>query len=142
MWGGYPYYPYIVSDREKLAKYVGEKPWDPHLRSTHAVTGYHIHAKDGDIGHVEDFVIDDETWAIRYLVIDTKNWWPGKSVLVSPSWIQRVSWDESKVFVNLTRESIKRSPEYSEETLLTRDYETGLHSHYQYPGYWVEELAA
>ena len=139
MWG---YYPYIVRDREKWRESAqGEKTWDPHLRSTHAVSGYHIQAMDGEIGHVEDFIIDDETWAIRYLIIDTQNWWPGKKVLVSPQWIERVSWGESKVFVNLSRETIKQSPEYTEESLLTRDYESGLHQHYNRKGYWVDERA-
>ena len=143
MWGAYPSYPYIVRDREKWREPTqGEKAWDPHLRSTQDVSGYHIQAADGDIGHVEDFIIDDETWAIRYLIIDTRNWWPGKKVLVSPQWIERVSWSESKVFVNVSRETIKQSPEYTEESLLTRDYETGLHRHYNRQGYWVDEPAA
>ena len=81
---------------------------------------YDIQATDGELGHVGDFVVDDQTWAIRYLVIDTRNWSPGKKVLVSPKWIERVSWDESKVFVNLSRETIKKSPEYTEESLLNR----------------------
>jgi len=143
MWGAYPSYPYIVRDREKWREPTqGEKAWDPHLRSTQDVSGYHIQAADGDIGHVEDFIIDDETWAIRYLIVDTQNWWPGKKVLVSPQWIERVSWSESTVFVNLTREAIKQSPEYTEESLLTRDYETGLHRHYDRQGYWIEDPAA
>ena len=100
------------------------------MRSTQDVTGHHIQAQDGEIGHVADFIIDDETWAIRYLVIDTKNWWAGKHVLISPQWIERVSWGEMKVFVNLSRENIKRAPEYTEGALLTREYETGLHRHY------------
>jgi hypothetical protein len=120
----------------------GEKAWDPHLRSTQEVTGNHIQATDGEIGHVEDFIVDDETWAIRYLIIDTRNWWPGKKVLVSPQWIERVSWSESKVFVNLSRESIWQSPEYTEESLLTRDYESRLHRHYNRRGYWVDETTA
>lgn len=140
MWGGYPY---IERDREKWKRSIqGEKAWDPHLRSTHEVNGYHIQAEDGEIGHVDDFIIDDDTWAIRYLVIDTRNWWPGKKVLVSPQWIERVSWSESKVFVNLFRESIGQSPEYSEESLLTRDYEARLHRHYDRQGYWVDETNA
>ena len=139
VWGSYPY---IVRDREKWeASNQGKKAWDPHLRSTHDVSGHHVQAADGEIGHVEDFIIDDETWAIRYLIIDTRNWWPGKKVLVSPQWIERVSWRESKVFVNLSRETIKQSPEYTEESLLTRDYETGLHRHYNRQGYWVDEPA-
>jgi hypothetical protein len=136
MWGSNPF---IERDREKCKKTTkGEKAWDPHLRSTHEVTGYHIQAADGEIGHVEDFIIEDETWAIRYLVIDTRNWWPGTKVLVSQKWIERVSWSESKVFVNLSRESIRLSPEYTEESLLTRDYETRLHRHYNRQGYWVD----
>jgi hypothetical protein len=144
-WGG-PYMwganPYIERDREKWREYTpGEKAWDPHLRSTNEVSGYTIQAADGDIGHVEDFIVDDETWAIRYLIIDTRNWWPGKKVLVAPQWIERVSWSESKVFFNLPRETIRQSPEYSEESLLTRDYENRLHRHYNRNGYWVYEPA-
>jgi sporulation protein YlmC with PRC-barrel domain len=119
-----------------------KKAWDAHLRSTHDVSGRHIQATDGEIGHVEDFIIDDETWAIRYLIVDTKNWWPGKKVLVSPQWIERVSWSESKVFVNLSCETIKQSPEYRDDSVLTRDYETGLYRHYDRPGYWIDEPVA
>jgi len=119
--------------------YAGlENKGDPHLRSTQAVTGYHIQALDGEIGHVADFIIDEKTWAIRYLVIDTKNWWAGRHVLVSPQWIERVSWEESKVFVNLSREIIRSSPEFSPETL-SREYETELHQHYNRQGYWADE---
>ena len=140
MWGAYHS---IERNREKWGKFNrGEKAWDRHLRSTHAVSGYHIQALDGEIGHVEDFILDDETWAIRYLVVGTRNWWPGKRVLVSSQWIERVSWNESKVFINLDRETIKQSPEYTEESRLNRDYEIGLHRHYNRKGYWIDELAA
>lgn len=140
MWG---YYPNIVRDSKDWKKASQEeKTWDSHLRSANEVSGYHLQANDGEIGHVEDFIIDEETWAIRYLIIDTKNWWPGKKVLVSPEWINRVSWDESKVFINLSRETIKQSPEYTEESLLTRDYETKLHRHYNRHEYWLDEPVA
>ncbi len=138
MWGAYPF---IVHAREEgKVSPPDEKERDSHLRSTQAVSGYHIEAADGSIGHVEDFIIDDATWAIRYLVVDTRNWWPGKKVLVSPQWIERVSWSESKVFVDLSRETIKQSPEYTEESLLTREYETRLHGHYNRAGYWGDEV--
>lgn len=117
------------------------KEWDLHLRSTQDVSGHHVQAEDGEIGHVDDFVIDDETWAIRYLVINTSNWWQGKKVLISPRWIQRVSWNESKVFLNLSREAIKQAPEYSDQELLDRDYESKLHLHYNLHGYWLDEMA-
>jgi hypothetical protein len=135
-WG----YPYLVCDPVKVRDSVRiEKEQDCHLRSTDEVDGYRIQAADGEIGHVEDFIIDDENWAIRYLIIDARNFWSGKKVLVSPKWIERVSWSESKVFVNLSRDTIKQSPEYTEESLLTRDYEDRLHRHYNRQGYWVDE---
>jgi uncharacterized protein YrrD len=115
---------------------------DSHLRSAYIVSGYLINAMDGEIGHIEDFIIDDESWAIRYLAIETQNWWPGKHVLVSAKWIERVSWGEGKVFVNLSKESIRQSPEYTANLLLTRDYENKLHRHYNLQGYWSDELAA
>ncbi len=142
-WGGsytWGFYPYIERDHEKWRQFnQGGEEWDPNLRSTRDVTGYHIQATDGEIGHVEDFVIDDETWAIRYLIIATRNWLPGQKVLVSPRWIDRVSWDESKVYVSIARETIKESPNYVEGALLTRDYEDALHRHYHREGYWVDE---
>lgn len=137
MWGAYPY---LVRDpNERNTPAETEHSWDPHLRSTDAVTGHHIQATDGEIGHVVDFIIDDETWAIRYLVVDTRNWWPGKKVLVSPKWIERVSWSELKVFVKLSREAVKASPEYTDEGLITREYESGLFRHYGRDGYWSHE---
>jgi uncharacterized protein YrrD len=137
-WG---YYPYIERDRVKWKQNnPGEKAWDHHLRSCHEVTGYHIDAEDGEIGHVEDFIIDDETWEIRYLVVNTSNWWAGKKVLISPLWIERVSWSERKVVIDLTRQAIKLSPEFTDKSLVDRDYETNLYGHYDRRGYWVDEL--
>ena len=139
MWGPSPY---ITHNKIRKDSDQKNERWDHHLRSTHEVNNYNIQATDGEIGHVEDFVIDDETWAIRYLIIDTRNWWPGKKVLVSTKWIDRVIWSELGVFINLSREAIKQSPEYTDESLLTRDYEIGLHRHYNRQGYWADELAA
>jgi uncharacterized protein YrrD len=136
-WGDYPY---IVHDDEiRIISTSFNSTGDAHLRSTHDVRGYHIQATDGEIGHVDDFIIDDETWAIRYLVIDTRNWLPGKKVLVSPLWIDRVSWHDSKVFANLLREDIVQSPEYTDWSILTREFEVDLYQHYKRQGYWVVE---
>ena len=148
-WGG-PYYPSypstwgiypnIVRDHETMGKDTqDEKRWDLNLRSTKAVDGYHIQTADGEIGHVEDFIIDDEMWAIRYLIIDTRNWWPGKKVLLSPKWIESISWDESKVFVKISCDAIKQSPAYIDGSMIDRDYESKLHGHYNRQGYWVDE---
>jgi hypothetical protein len=118
------------------------KEWNPHLRSTLAVSDYTIQATDGELGRVEDFIIDEKTWAIRYMVVDTNSWWPGKQVLISSQWIDKVSWDLSKVFVNLSKEVIRHSPEYSQTALITREYETKLHGHFSRQGYWVEPIPA
>lgn len=104
---------------------------DPHLRSTKNVKGYHIHAKDGEIGHVEDFIIDEEKWDLCYLVVNTHNWIPGKKVLIVPHWIKRINWDESMVFVNLFRESIKNSPEFDASQPMSNEYETEFYKHYK-----------
>jgi len=114
---------------------------DPHLRSTKDVDGHTIQALDGEVGHVEDFVIDDEDWSIRYLIVGTRNWWPGKKVLIATQSIDRISWQDSSVYLRLQRETIQKSPEYSEGLLISRDYEAKLHRHYELEEYWQEELA-
>ena len=115
---------------------------DPHLRSTSTVTGYYIQATDGDIGHVEDFLVEDGSWAIRYVEVDTRNWWPGKHVLVSPDWITGVDWYDSKVHVDLTCDAIKNSPEYDSSLPLDREYEARLYEAYRRPRYWDKRSAA
>ena len=76
------------------------------LHKAKTLNGYKLDSLDGEMGHVNGFLFDDRHWAIRYLVVSTRNWWPGKKVLVSPQWIERLSWPESKVVINLTREAI------------------------------------
>jgi len=112
---------------------------DSHLRSSDRVTGYYIDASDGEIGHLNGFVMDDEAWAIRYIEVATRNWWPGKKVLVSPAWIDLVSWETSKVHVGLSREVIRNAPEYLESMPVSRDYENQLYFHYGLPPYWLNE---
>jgi hypothetical protein len=85
---------------------------DVHLRSVEAVTGYHIHASDGEIGHVEDFLVEDADWSIHYLVVDTKNWWPGKKVLVSSRSAGEIDWMDRLVNLDVDRQRIKDSPAY------------------------------
>ena len=110
---------------------------DVHLRSSANVRGYDIQATDDSIGHVDDFVFDDESWAIRYLVIDTRNWWPGgKKVLVGVHWIDGINWADRTVQVKLSREQIKGSPAYDEGEHVNRDYEERLHEAYDRKGYW------
>ncbi len=111
---------------------------DAHLRSQNAVTGYKIQGPDGEIGKVESFLIDDLTWTIRYVEASTRSWWPGGKVLISPEWIERISWVDSTVDAGLTREAVKSAPSYSHDRPVTRDYEDLLHRHYGHPPYWQE----
>ena len=140
MWGVYPY---ILLGREKIIDSIqSDKTLDPNLSSIFEIIGYNIQAVDGEIGHISDFIIDGETWAIRYIIIATQNWWLEKIIILSPKWIEQVNWSESKIFTNLSQEEIKHSPEYFEESLLIRDYESTVHQHYNRQGYWVDENAA
>jgi hypothetical protein len=109
---------------------------DPNLRSCTAVIGYHIHATDGEVGHVEGFLIDVETWAIRYLVVNTSNWWLGHRMLIAPQWISGVHWSDQTVTVDLDREAVKAAPPYDPSAALDRQRETGLYTHYGRPPYW------
>ncbi len=109
---------------------------DPHLRSTKEVAGYGIHAGEDEIGHVEDFIVDDEGWVIRYVAVDTRNWLPGKKVLVSPQWTSRISWSEKGIFVDLAGEEIKTAPEWGPNDPIDRAYEAELHAHYGRTPYW------
>ncbi len=108
----------------------GDEATNPHLRSTDRVTGYNIKATDGEIGDVEDFIIDDNTWKIDFMLVDTGNWFPGKKVLISPRWIKEVNWEDSTVIVNATEEQVKNSPEYQPSQQLSESYESNLHSYY------------
>ncbi|MEI6580213.1 MAG: PRC-barrel domain-containing protein, partial [Eubacteriales bacterium] len=110
------------------------------LHSTDNVSGRKIQASDGEIGHINDFIIDDEAWVIRYLVINTQNWWPGKKVLISPKWIDHIGSDEFIVYFNVLRDAVKHSLEYTDETELNREYEHGLHKHYERKGYWDDSI--
>jgi len=106
---------------------------NPHLRSASEVSHYRIRATDGEIGHAFDFLIDDRTWDIRYLIVDTKNWLPGKKVVISPWWITEVNWLESEIAVDLATETIKRSPDYDPEVPWSVDYAGRLHDYYGRP---------
>jgi hypothetical protein len=114
---------------------------ESHLRGTREVTGYHIEAIDGKLGHVENFIMDDETWAIRYLVVNTSNWGLGRKLLVAPNWVERVSWEDSKVAVDLSLLTLKNSPEFDETKPITRDYEHRLYEYYQRSAYWLPKVS-
>ena len=130
--GGYmPTPPSAESTRRKEELAEGrQKPDDPHLRSIAEVTGYHVHATDGEIGHIEDFLVEDADWSIRYLVVDTKNWWPAKKVLISPRSAKAIDWTEKLVDLDVDRQRVKDSPPYDASMTLDPAYEKKFHTHY------------
>jgi uncharacterized protein YrrD len=95
---------------------------DKHLHSTQAVTGYHIQAADDTIGHVSSFLVDNRSWTIRELVVETGHWYSYKEILISPGTIERISYEDSKVFVNLTKADIKRTAENVPATVSARNH--------------------
>jgi sporulation protein YlmC with PRC-barrel domain len=121
------------------AEVQGRQKGDPHLRSGNAVMNYHIEATDGGMGQVKSLLIDEETWAIRYLVVETSNWWLGQQVLIAPQWIQAISWSDATIAVKVTRQAVKDAPRYDPSAPLRRDHEMSLHQHYGRPGYWADE---
>lgn len=113
-------------DREEI-----EIPEDPHLRSSSEVEGYRFEGRDGRLGHVQDFIVSDESWAIRYLEIDTRPWWPGgKKVLLATQWVNDVSWQERKLRADVSRDTVKEAPEYDESAPITETYQNELAQHY------------
>jgi hypothetical protein len=132
--GGYvPISPVIVSiqrEREEHLADMRHNRDEPHLRSIAAVTGYHLHATDGDIGHVEDFLIEEADWSIHYLIVDTKNWWPAKKVLISPHSARTIDWPQRLVNLDVDRQRVKDSPSYDASMTLDRAYEKKFHAHY------------
>lgn len=151
MWGGGEY-PFMLlpgyngnmpatatleeSDRVRASREMRQRDNNPHLRSCKAVVGYHIHASDGEIGYVQSMLVDEESWAIRYLVVNTSNWWLGHDVLVSPQWIKHIDWAEQTVTVDMTRETLKLAPTYDPAYPLAREMEMAVYKHYGRAGYW------
>lgn len=103
---------------------------DPNLRSVAEISGYHIHASDGEIGHLSDVLIEDSDWSLRYLIVNTSNWWQGKEVLISPRSTQSIRWTEHLIYLGVNRDHIRTSPEYDASSPMTTDFETAMVSHY------------
>jgi hypothetical protein len=136
LWGMGPYPGLLATGRWDGPAAEHANDGDVHLRSADEVRGYHIQGTDDAIGHVEDFIVDDETWAVRYLVVDTSNWWFGKKVLIAPAWASGVSWYKREVHVAMTRQAIKDSPEWNASSEIERDFETRLYDYHGRPVYW------
>jgi hypothetical protein len=115
------------------------REYDHHLRSSGAVTGYNMEATDGELGHLQGMLIDTESWAIRYLIVNTSNWWLGHLVLIAPQWIKEVSWDNEKMYVDMTQQQIKDAPIFDPALPFSREHEEGIHRHYERNGYWEDD---
>jgi hypothetical protein len=103
---------------------------DPHLRSIEAITGYHIHAIDGEIGHVEDFLLEDTGWSIRYITVDTRNWWPGERVLISPRSVREIDWAGRLLHLNVNRQKVKDGPPYNPTVTVDGAYDEAFLTYY------------
>lgn len=120
----------------EIKKSEEEPKGNPNLRSATEVIGYNISASDDSIGHVVNFIFDQDKWLIRYLVAATKNFLPGKKVLIALPWIKNISWEESSVNVDLKKEQIKNSPVYDPDVQIDKDYEEKLYKHYDREWFW------
>jgi sporulation protein YlmC with PRC-barrel domain len=131
---GFPYdWTGPAISRDPLAGFGGG---DPHLRSAQAMTGYHVRAVDGEIGQVEDFLVETESWAIRYVVVRSGHRLDGHHVLVSPEWVTRVSWEGRRLETDLSHEALRDAPGYDRSRRPDRAYEGRLHEHHRRPPYW------
>jgi hypothetical protein len=107
---------------------------DPRLRSSKEVTGYDAQASDGDIGHIEDFLFDDRSWQIHYVVVDTRDWLPGRLVMVSPQWIDSIDWSRRRARFKVSREAVESSPPYQPGHGLSGEHVRRVQRHF---GGWI-----
>jgi hypothetical protein len=143
LWGGGPY-PEVEAPGDRDGATAAGLPTssthaDGHLRSGKAVSGYHVHALDGDIGQAQGLLVDERSWAVRFLFVRTGHWWHGHTVLLAPEWIERVIWKESALYVDLTRAQVLGAPNYNPGSDFDREQEIGVYGHYGRPGYWAAD---
>ena len=134
-----PVHPDTLSPfKESAAETHPEEPEsETSLHSFREIEGYSIEATDGSIGHVEDFIADPVDWKLRYLVVDTRKWLPGKKVLVGLNWLRSISFPDRSARIDLQREQIRKGPLYDPDGSLDRAYEDRLHDYYNLPRYWI-----
>ncbi|MGD2073888.1 MAG: PRC-barrel domain-containing protein [Gammaproteobacteria bacterium] len=133
LWGAYPDPSGIVHPVPGASELPEPESGQGHLRSVNELHGYQVHSSDDEFGMVEDFVVDDHSWAIEWLVVDTRRWLPGRKVLVSPEWTESVDWVERRVDFAVTSEQIKNSPDYDPGAPINREYEANLYDFYGRP---------
>jgi hypothetical protein len=106
-----------------------------HLHGVAAIKGYAVHALDGDIGHVDNVLADDTNWEIRYLIIATRNWWPGKIVRLAPYAAKDIDWFGQRINMNVSRDQVRSAPVWDPLALVDEAREDELHRHFGWPGY-------
>jgi hypothetical protein len=109
---------------------------ESHVLSVKEMIGETITATDGDVGHLADLLVDLRDWKVRYAVVDTRNWLPGKQVCVSIACVEWVDHVKDRVGIGLSKEKIKNSPEYNPVVPMTEAYQVVLHDYYGWPKYW------
>ncbi len=129
-----PAYFGLEIDSERRSDVVDEPDGDPHLRSVVEVIGYHINALDGDIGHVENFVVDNDDWSLQYLIVDTSDWWFGKRVLIAMQAVKGVEWPDRHIRLDVSREQVKTSPAWDPMVAFDEIEKMHLHKHYGWAG--------
>ncbi len=129
-----PRYLGLGSTDEVAADGPTSRAADPHLRSVMEMTGYRVHAVDGEIGHIENLMIDDTDWSVHYFIVDTRSWWLGKSVLISPAAVKVIDWFDRHVELNVTRDLVEASPPWDPLVAFNDEYASRLHKHYGWAG--------
>jgi hypothetical protein len=126
---------YLVAQAE-----AGRADPESHLRSSKALLRYHIDATDGGMGQLKGLLFEERSWAIRYLIADTSNWWLGHQVLLAPQWIENISWPDATIRVTVTRQAVQDAPLYDAAVPLSREHESALFAQHRRVGYWAEEI--
>lgn len=129
-------------ERVEMSEHSFEPSYEEHLRSSKVVSRYNIMAVDGEIGQIEDGVVDDQTWTIRYLVVAVRNWWSATKILLPTDCILWMSWAESNAYVSLTRKRIATAPVFDPERPVTREFELDVYNHFRRIPYWEYKRAA
>lgn len=139
-WGGpfglmaTPIGPASIESKQVTA--IIEEKTETHLRSTKEIISYKLRASDGLIGHIDDFIIHQENWLIRYIIVDTRHWLAGRKVIIPPDWIKEISWANGEVLADVSRKTVKDSPEFNPYAPVNREYEIRLYDYYGRPKYW------
>jgi hypothetical protein len=118
---------------EEEALLAEQAKGDAHLRSANEVRGYEVEARNGDVGRVDDFLVDEEHWAIAFLVVETGSWLSSRPILLAPAWLEGIDWANRQITVGLDKEQIRSSPAYEHGTVVDREYQRRLFAHYDRP---------